>query len=174
MKNIKINIAIVLCILVVSCSIQSRKEILDCRESYDLNNKVYQINCFKKTELLKVFYVDTLGYKYELAKNIDSSALLFDTEEDFLEFVNKEFIWNNQKNVEGRIYVALYIDENAIILDKRILRGVDGCPECTESVLELVSKIIPKKAAYCKGKSVKSIEVISILLPQPQMSQEYH
>lgn len=161
--NYKINSLFVLvCFVLCSCKAQTKINYTDCKESKDFYNIVYKLSCFKNEKIYKVFYVDSVGNTNEICSKPDEQAILFNSEEDFLGFVDQNLVWYTEEDIEGQVLIALYINENGIILEKRVLKTIDVCPKCTTSAIDLIGKIVPIKPAYKNGNPVKSMQIISI------------
>lgn len=146
----------------LSCSAQKNSDTLKCRETKDIYNKKYQLNCYKGKELVDIFYVDTMGNKINICKEPDEQALLFESETEFSRFVTESLIWKTDRDIEGKVFITLYINETGRIIEKRVVKSIDVCPECTVSALDLVNKIKPQRPALKNGKPVKSIKMLII------------
>lgn len=154
---------ILICLLNLSCNAQKNIDTLHCSEAKDIYNRTYQLNCYKGKELVDIFYIDTIGNKINVCKEPDEQALLFKDETEFIHFVSENLVWKTDRDIEGKVYIILYIDETGIIIEKRVVKIIDVCPECTASAIDLVDKIKPQRPALKNGKPVKSIK--SIIIP---------
>ncbi|WPQ66309.1 hypothetical protein SIO70_15720 [Chitinophaga sancti] len=153
---------ILMCLFAFSCNAQNKSDASVCQEMKDIYENVYMINCLKEGKLKAVFYIDSLGNKIEVCKAPEKQALLFEEKKEFLYFLDENLIWKTNKDIMGKIFIAMYIDETGNIIEKRVIKAIDVCPECTTSAIDLVNKIKPRRAALMNGKPVKSIQVIVI------------
>ena len=141
-----------------SCSSSS---LIANKEFRDIEGKPFKLVYFK-TNVDKAYYVTHKGRKIAICNNPEEKAVLFNDTLSFQDFVNKELRWTTNKDVEGKVYIALLIDKNGKIREKRVVKEIDQCHECTVAALNLVDKIEPIKAAMDKGHSVNSISIIYI------------
>lgn len=148
--------------MIFSCNAQRKTGASVYHVSKDAYGDAYMIECLNKEHITAIYYIDTLGHKIEVCKTPESHALIWEGRTEFLQFVDENLVQRVHQDIEGKVYIALYIDERGSIVENRIIKTIEACPECTAFAKELVGKIKPKRAALMNGRTVKSIEVIAI------------
>ena len=91
-----------------SCSSSS---LIANKEFRDIEGKPFKLVYFK-TNVDKAYYVTHKGRKIAICNNPEEKAVLFNDTLSFQDFVNKELRWTTNKDVEGKVYIALLIDKN--------------------------------------------------------------
>jgi len=168
MKQIRILIFNLssLCIIGIVLFTFSRKaqtiDSRNCKEFKDLKNKVYKKECYKGSNLTKMFYVDSTGKSQEVCVKPEKEANIFSSELEFTSFVKNNLEWPTDRDIEGKVYFALLIDEQGNVIEKRVLKGIDTCPECIITASSLIKKLGKWQPAFYLNKPVKSIRYIAI------------
>lgn len=59
-----------------------------------------------------------------------------------------------EQGISGKVYVKFVVDKKGNISNVSIFRGLEGCPECNEEVLRVVSEMPKWKPGKLNGKKV--------------------
>ena len=143
----------------ISCVAQVN---LNCKDFYDSKNRVFQQICNNNGET-KSYYIDSLGRKNEICINPDKTAFVFKDDSLFNDYLIKN-MKKPQCEGEGRIILALYIDELGNLKEYRILKNIPGvCDEFDKSIKIFFENIKIWKPALKNNYPVKSIKTISFI-----------
>lgn len=67
-----------------------------------------------------------------------------------------------EMEIQGKCLVGFIVDENGVISDVKVLKGVEGCPECDREAVRVINLMPLWIPAKNKGKSVKSRNIVPI------------
>ena len=165
MKTMRHNINKILILSIVLFTLSCKAQILDnysFKEFQDSNGKVFKKDCYKGTNLYKTLYRDTFGKEFNVCINPEFEAYSFVTENEFVNYIKDNLEWPTTREVEGKIFIALLIDIHGYVIEKRVLKEIDVCPECTNKAMKLIEKLNKWKPAMYKNKPVRSIKYLVI------------
>lgn len=161
----KINNILLVLLLVStqSCKSQDITDFVNCRESFDVNNQLFKKDCFRKGKIETMFYFDLKGNQIEVCANPDTQVEIFNNNDSlYNDFITRNIEYPNCEG-EGRIYIALLIDEDGIVLEKRIIKDIPGgCKGFAESTMKLIDGLPKWKPAENNGQKVKCLKIISV------------
>lgn len=102
------------------------------------------------------------GRYFPIVLSPDNEAYVFNNDRNLWhDFLGKNFRLP-QKDVEGKLLVALYIDKAGKVSDKRVLRAIPGCRECNNEALKLIQKLPHFSPAIYNGRKVCSVKYLFI------------
>jgi hypothetical protein len=93
---------------------------------------------------------------YEL---VDESAMFPGGLDSMKVFIKNNLVYPlsvKNSTIQGKVYFRLVINKNGEITDAKIYRPIANCPECSEAVKELISKMPKWQPGRVDGKNVNS------------------
>lgn len=161
----KINNILLIFILIssLSCKSQVIRNNLNCKDYFDIQGVLFKKDCFNGKKLYRSFYFYKNGHKTKICSNPDKEATIFNNNDSSY----NAFVLHNLERPncegEGKVFIALFIDNYGNVIEKRIFKSIPGgCEGFNESVMNLISKIPKWEPAEKKGRNVKSIKILSI------------
>lgn len=164
-KTLRFNINKILILSIVIYTFSCKAQVLDnysFKEFRDSNGKVYKKDCYKGDFLCNTLYIDSSGKEFNVCIKPEFEAYTFIPENEFLNYVKDNMVWPINREVEGKIYISLLIDKQGNVIEKRVLKEIDVCPECTIKAMELIGKLNKWKPAVYKSNPVRSIKYLII------------
>jgi len=164
-KTLRVNINKILILTILIYTISCKIQVLDnysFKEFKDSKSKVFKKDYYKGNKLYKTLYVDVSGKEVKVCVKPEAEAYFFVSENEFITYVKDNLEWPINREIEGKVYIALLIDKQGHVIDKRVLKEIEICPECTIKAINLINKLNKWKPAMNKGNPVKSIKYIII------------
>lgn len=76
-------------------------------------------------------------------------------------FLRKNLEWP-QKDIQGNVLLAVFVDKNGNIRDERVLKKIPGCDECNDAAIKTL-KLLPKfEPAKFRSRSVNGIKYLFV------------
>jgi len=128
----------------------------------EIDSNILEINKWLKPDTIKNSWDKNYVYDSTALVEVDESPKFVGGKDSLNKFISKTIIYPKEalkRGIEGRVFVAVVIDENGSVSNVQILRGIgSGCEEEAIRVVKLSPKWIPGKK---NGKDVR----VSIAFP---------
>ena len=114
-------------------------------------------------------YVPIIGFTQtpntEIVDFPEEPAQYYGGESAMNEFISKNIIYPEiaiEMEISGKCFIGFTINENGVISDLKVIKGVDGCPECDVEAMRVINLMPIWMPAKNKGQAVKSKYIIPI------------